>query len=137
MIYLLDTNVISEHRKAAPDRGLQAWLAEMTPDDLRLSVITLGEIRRGIRKLELRNDHRQAEVYERWFDETRRQFADRIVAVDVAAAESWGHHVAARPTPTADALIGATAQTNGWTLVTRNAKDFEHTGVQLLNPFTT
>lgn len=137
MIYLLDTNIVSEQRKPSPNPGVGAWLAEMWPDDLRLSVITLGEIRRGIQKLLLRNYHRQAAVYEEWFAETRRAFADRIVDVGAEAAELWGHHAAARPTPTADALIGATAQAHGWTLVTRNAKDFEHTGVRVVNPFTT
>lgn len=136
MIYLLDTNIISEQRKHAPDPGVEAWFREVPTADLRLSVITIGEIRRGISKLQLRNDHRQAAIYEDWYDETRQQFADRIVPVDVQAAETWGHHAAARATSTADALIGATAQTNQWTLVTRNTKDFEHTGVRLLNPFT-
>lgn len=136
MIYLLDTNIVSEQRKAVPDPGVRAWVGEMRPIDLRLSVITIAEIRRGIRKLQLRNDQRQAAIYEDWYDETQRRFGDRIVAVDLRAAELWGHHAAARPTPIADALIGATAQAHGWTLVTRNTKNFEHLDIRLLNPFT-
>lgn len=136
MIYLLDTNVISEQRKRSPDPAVLAWLAEMLPDDLRLSVITIGEIRRGVRKLQLRGDHLQAAAYESWSQETHHVFLDRIVQVDVAVAEAWGHLAAARPMSTPDALIGATAQAHGWTLVTRNTKDFEHLGVRLLNPFS-
>lgn len=136
MSYLLDTNVLSERRRPAPDPWVGAWLAQVDAYELYISVVTLGEIRRGITKLQRRNDHRQAAAVELWLATTKRQFADRIVPVTAEVAEGWGHHDAARPIPTADGLIAATAEVNGWTLVTRNVKDFEHTGVRLLNPFT-
>jgi len=134
--YLLDTNVLSEPRKPMPDSGVLGWLDRVEPTELRLSVITVGEIRRGITKLRLRNDYQQAARYERWLFATLRQFTDRLVPVTADVAGQWGHEDARRPIPTADGLIGATAVVHGWTLVTRNTKDFEHIGVALLNPFT-
>ncbi len=105
-------------------------------DELFLSVITIGEIRRGIAKLQSRNDHRQAAAYESWLASAQGLFADRLVAVSVEAAEEWGHSGAHHPGSMADGLIAATAKVRGWTVVTRNVKDFEATGVRLLNPFT-
>lgn len=136
MIYLVDTNVISEQRKAAPDASVTAWFARTEPDETRISVITVGEIRRGISLLELRRDHQQAARYETWLSTTIREFGERIVPVTTDAAQRWGHQDARWAMPTADGLIGATAGAHGWTLVTRNTKDFEHVGVPLLNPFT-
>lgn len=137
MSYLLDTNVVSEQRRPVPDPGVVAWLAQTVDEELHVSVVTIGEIRRGITRLQLRNDHRQAAAYERWLSTTRRLFADRVVAITADVAERWGSRDASRPVPTADGLIAATAEVNGWTLVTRNTKDFEHAGVRLLNPFIT
>jgi len=134
--YLLDTNVLSEWRKAAPDPGITEWLAGIAVDELFVSVITIGEIRRGITKLQLRNDHRQAAAYESWLAGTQGLFADRLVPVSLEAADEWGHNDADRPGSMADGLIAATAKLRGWTLVTRNVKDFDATGVRLLNPFT-
>lgn len=136
MSYLLDTNVLSEWRKPIPDPGVAEWLATTPMDELFVSVITIGEIRRGIAKLQLRNDHRQAAVYESWLADTKGLFADRLVPVSVEAAEEWGHIDADRPVPMADGLIAAIAKVRGWTVVTRNVKDFDATGVRLLNPFT-
>ncbi|MGH3567063.1 MAG: type II toxin-antitoxin system VapC family toxin [Pseudonocardia sp.] len=136
MIYLLDTNVLSEQRRPTPDPGVEAWLGQMTTEELRVSVVTIGEIRRGITRLELRNDHRQAAFYETWFDATKRLFADCIVPITAEVAEKWGERDARRSIPTAGGLIGATAEIHGWTMVTRNTKDFRHTGVRLLDPFT-
>lgn len=136
MSYLLDTNVLSEWRKPIPDPGVAEWLAAAVVDDLFVSVITIGEIRRGIVKLQLRNDHRQAAAYESWLVATKELFADRLVPVSIEAAEEWGYMVADRPVPMADGLIAATAKVRGWTVVTRNVKDFDSTGVRLINPFT-
>jgi len=74
-------------------------------------------------------------VLERWLHGLQRQFGDRIVPVTVEAAEEWGRLNAIRPLPTADGLIAATARVNGWTLVSRNIKDFAGTGVSVVNPF--
>lgn len=136
MSYLLDTNVVSEWRKPIQDHGVAEWLATTEVDELFISVITIGEIRRGIVKLRLRNDHRQAAAYEAWLSATKELFADRLVPISVEAAEEWGHVVANRPVSMADGLIAATAKVHGWTVVTRNVKDFDTTDVRLLNPFT-
>lgn len=135
MTYLVDTSVLSEQRRAAPDPGVSRWFGRTDPTEIRISVITVGEIRRGITVLELRRDHEQAARYESWLSTTVDEFADRIVAVSTDAAQRWGELDARRPTPTADGLIGATAAAHGWTLVTRNTKDFEHVGVPMINPF--
>lgn len=136
MTYLLDTNVLSEYRKPSPDPGVRTWFERVVKDDLYLSVVTIGEIRRGISKLQLRNEHRQAAMYERWLAMTKQDFVDRLVPVTEDVAEIWGHRSVRSAVPTADGLIGATAEAHNWALVTRNVKDFENTGVRLLNPFT-
>ncbi len=136
MSYLLDTTVLSEWRKPIPDPGLAEWLVATAVDELFVSVITIGEIRRGIATLQLRHDHRQAAAYESWLAGVKGLFADRLVPVSVEAAEEWGHFDADRPVSMADGLIAATAKVRGWTVVTRNIKNFDATGVRLLNPFT-
>jgi predicted nucleic acid-binding protein len=133
--YLLDTNVLSEWRKPTPDPGVVAWLGLAPLDELFISVITIGEIRRGISKLQLRKDHRQAAAYESWLRTTKELFGDRLVPIGVEAAEEWGHSDAGSPASMADGLIAATAKVRGWTVVTRNVADFRGAGVRLLNPF--
>ncbi|CRK54975.1 VapC toxin protein [Alloactinosynnema sp. L-07] len=135
MTYLLDTNVLSEWRKAEPDAGVADWFARVHVDDLYISVVTIGEIRRGISRLQHRSAHRQAAQYESWLAATKDKFADRVIPIDADIAEEWGHDSSRHLTPMADALIAATARVRGWTVVTRNVKDFEPTGVRLLNPF--
>jgi len=134
--HLLDTNVLSEWRKPQPNPGVVEWLAGIVEDELFISVITIGEIRRGIAKLQLRNDHRQAAAYESWLADTKGAFADRLVPISVDVAEEWGRIHADHPVSMADGLIAATAKMHGWTVVTRNVKDFGATGVRLVNPFT-
>jgi len=133
--YLLDTNVLAEWRKARPDPGVVDWFASAPVDELFVSVITIGEIRRGIAKLQLRRDYRQAAAYESWLASTKELFGDRLVPLSVDAAEEWGRSDAAGPAAMAGGLIAATAKVRNWTVVTRNVKDFESTGVRLLNPF--
>lgn len=133
--YLLDTNVLSDARKPAPDQGLQAWLGRVHPDDLRVSVVTIAEIRRGVTRLRLRRDHRQANAVDDWLTRTRNEFHDRLVPVSAEVADVWGHLDASRQALTADGLLAATAQVHGWTVVTRNVEHFEPTGVRVLNPF--
>ncbi|MER7207625.1 PIN domain-containing protein [Streptosporangium sp. NPDC000239] len=86
-------------------------------------------------ELRRRRDPAQAAVLERRLTELLRQFGDRIAPITPEVAEEWGRLNAVRPIPTADGLIAATARVNGWTLVTRNVKDFEGTGVSLVDPF--
>ena len=102
--------------------------------DLHLSVLTLGEIRKGIELLRDR-DPAQAEVFAAWLGELRTRFADRIVSIDARVAEQWGRLNAAAPRNTVDSLIAATASIHGLTVVTRNTGDFEACGVPLLNPW--
>jgi toxin FitB len=134
--YLLDTNVLSEWRKTTPNRGIEDWFSRVHVNDLFLSVITIGEIYRGIVGLRQRNDHRQAALYESWLEKTRDTFADRLLPVGLGVAEAWGQMRLVRPISVPDGLIAATAMVRGWAVVTRNVKDFQPTGVRVVNPFT-
>ncbi|MFF4414776.1 type II toxin-antitoxin system VapC family toxin [Streptosporangium sp. NPDC001559] len=132
--YLLDTNVVSEARKRNGNPLVREWIAATHGPVLHLSSLTVGEIRCGV-ELHRRRDPAQATVLERWLAELLRQFGDRIAPITPEVAEEWGRLNAVRPVSTADGLIAATARVNGWTLVTRNVKDFEGTGVSLIDPF--
>jgi predicted nucleic acid-binding protein len=132
---LLDTNVVSELRKGAranPD--FQAWLAGVADEDIHLSVLVIGELRRGIELLR-RRDTRQAMALDRWLDRLMIDHGDRIVGIDLAVAETWGRLSALRPASLVDTLLAATAHVHGFTVVTRNVKDVAWTGVPCLNPF--
>ena len=136
MTYLLDTNVLSETRRLRPDPGLQEWLSAVPPERLHVSVLSIGEIQRGIAKLLHRGDHRQAAAFGSWLDGVIEQFGGRLVPVTVQVAQQWGRQSPAHPVPTVDALLAATARVHAWTLVTGNSKDFQHADVPVLNPFT-
>jgi hypothetical protein len=131
--FLLDTNAVSEIRRGR-DQWVRAWVSEVADAELHLSVLTLGEIRKGIELLRDR-DPAQAEVFASWLNELRTRFADRIVPIDDRVAEEWGRLNAAAPRNTIDGLIAATARIRGLTVVTRNTDDFEGCGVPLLNPW--
>lgn len=133
MSFLLDTNAVSEIRRGR-DQWVRAWVSEVADAELHLSVLTLGEIRKGIELLRDR-DPAQAEVFASWLNELRTRFADRIVPIDDRVAEEWGRLNAAAPRNTIDGLIAATARIRGLTVVTRNTDDFEGCGVPLLNPW--
>lgn len=132
--YLLDTNVVSETRKRDGNALVKAWIDETHGPALYLSSLTVGEIRRGV-EARRRKDPVQATTLERWLHALQRQFGDRIAPVTSEIAEEWGRLNAIRTLPTMDGLIAATARVNGWTLVTRNVKDFDGTGVSIVNPF--
>ena len=136
MTYLLDTNVLSETRKRRPAAAVAGWIAATPPDRLHVSVLTLGEIERGIARVRGRGNRQQATALERWLQDVEAGFEDRVVPVTLPVAAAWGRQQYAQPLPVIDALIAATAQVHGMTVVTRNVKDFEPAGVQLLNPFT-
>lgn len=136
MTYLLDTDVLSEWRKASPNPGVEKWFRQIDVEELFLSVVTVGEIRRGISRLQRRDEHRLATVLESWLLTIKARFADRVLPVTVEVAEQWGHFDAHKRLPVPDALIAATAHLRGWAVVTRNVKAFEPTGVRVLNPFT-
>lgn len=135
MIYLLDTNVLSETRKRRPAAGVTDWITVTPPDRLHVSVLTLGEIEQGIARIRSRADWQQAAALERWLRDVETGFADRVLPVTLPVAVAWGRQQYAQPVPAIDALIAATARVHGMTVVTRNVKDFELAGVQVLNPF--
>ncbi|PSL56383.1 hypothetical protein B0I31_103132 [Saccharothrix carnea] len=136
MSFLLDTNVVSEIRKKAPNPGVAAWFEAVPASELFLSVLVVGEIRQGIERL-ARRDSTQAEVYERWLGQLVDVYGDRIVPVTADVAEAWGRISVPDAVPVVDGLLAATALVHGWTLVTRNVGDVASTGARLLNPFTT
>jgi toxin FitB len=134
MTYLIDTNVLSETRKRQPAAGVVDWIEATPPDRLHVSVLTLGEIEQGIARVRGRGDRRQASALERWLRDVETGFEDRILPVTLPVAAAWGRQQHAQPIPVIDALIAATARVHGMTVVTRNIKDFELTGVQVLDP---
>ncbi len=136
MTYLLDTNVLSETRKRQPAAGVTDWIAATPPGRLHVSVLTLGEIEQGIARVRGRGDRHQAAALERWLRDVETGFEDRVLPVTLPVAAAWGRQQYTRPLPVIDALIAATARVHGMTVVTRNVKDFELAGVQVLNPFT-
>jgi predicted nucleic acid-binding protein len=134
--FLLDTNVASEIRKLRrSDPGVLIWLESVDAAELFLSVLVVGEIRKGI-ELARPNDPVKARALERWLTELERSFGDRVLPVTTAVADRWGRLCALRPTSTTDGLLAATALVHDLTLVTRNLADVAHTGARLLNPFT-
>ena len=135
MTYLLDTNVLSETRKRQPATGVANWIAATPPDRLHVSVLTLGEIEQGIARVRGRGDRSQASAFERWLRDVETGFEDRVLPITLRVAAAWGRQQHARPLPVIDALIAATAQVHGMTVVTRNVKNFELARVQVLNPF--
>lgn len=133
MSFLLDTNVVSEIRRGR-DLNVQAWAGAVSDRDLHLSVLTLGEIRKGIERLRDR-DVPQAQTFATWLTELEHRFAQRILPVDTPVAQEWGRLNALAPRPTVDSLIAATALVHGLTVVTRNTADFKGCGVSLQNPW--
>jgi len=133
--YLLDTNILSETRKRQPATGVTKWIATTPPERLHVSVLTLGEIEQGISRIRGRGDEKQAAGLERWLRDVQVGFADRILPITLPVAAAWGRQQHAQSLPVIDGLIAATAKVNSLTVVTRNAKVFERTGVQVLNPF--
>jgi toxin FitB len=131
--FLLDTNVVSEIRRGR-DPHVRAWANGVEDIDLHVSVMTLGEIRKGVELLRSR-DPVQADVFANWLGELRTRFAERIVPIDAAVAEEWGRLNAAAPRNSVDSLIAASARVRGLTVVTRNTGDFADCGVPLINPW--
>jgi hypothetical protein len=134
MAYLLDTCIISELRRPECDPGVAAWMAGVQPDEALLSVLTLGEIRRGI-ELRRAKDPKASRVLERWLLGLETHYAERILPITTAIADRWGRLSLNQPLPVSDGLIAATALEHGLAVVTRNVADFQRSGVSTLNPF--
>lgn len=135
MRFLLDTNIIAEVRKGSrANPAVRSWFAALDPDDILLSVVTVGEIRRGIEGVR-RRDPAAARALERWLRRVLADHADRILAVDLPVAEEWGRLNVPDPLPVIDGLLAATAKVHGLTLATRNVKDVARSGVDVVNPF--
>ena len=135
MSYLVDTNVLSELRRKTPDTKVIEWFADRPAVTLYISVLSLGEIRKGI---ESHKDASRRHALTDWLQtEVAAFFAGRILPVDALVADRWGRMVAdaGRPLPTIDSLLAATAVANDLVLVTRNTKDFTDLPVQTFNPW--
>lgn len=133
-MYILDTNVISAARRPERNAQLASWLYAQREETLFLSVITLGEIARGIRQQERANPAFVQDLLH-WLERTQTLFADRILPFGSQDARIWGQLSADIGHPGADLMIAATALARQATVVTRNTTDFEPTGVSLLDPF--
>jgi predicted nucleic acid-binding protein len=136
--YLLDTCLLSELLKSRPDGGVLEWVSRIDEDRLFVSVLSLGEIQKGIAKLAPGRRKRQIQT---WLDQDlRRRFGERILAIDLDSALAWGRVCGAserkgRPLPVMDSLLAATAEVLNLTLVTRNESDFAAYPVHVLNPW--
>ena len=135
MTFLLDTNVISEVRKRGrADQSVVAWFRQHRREELYISVLTVGELRRGVERVR-RKDPTSASALDTWLRRTLTEFSDRIIGVDRAIAERWGRIGIPDPVPAVDGLIGATALEWDLVVVTRDVKHFSQIGVRYLNPF--
>jgi toxin FitB len=133
--YLIDTNIISEVRKGErANAHVAAWYAAIPDESLYLSVLVLGEIRRGIERKRPK-DVAQSSVLEKWLEDVDRAFGERILPISRLVAEEWGRMGSIRPLSVVDGLMAATAKVHRLTLVTRNVSDVQGLGAQILNPF--
>lgn len=139
MSYLIDTNVLSELRRKQPDAQVVRWFSGRPAQSLFLSVLTLGEIRKGIERLDgASTDVVRRQSLSDWLElELPTFFLGRVLSVDAAVADQWGHlqALAARPLPAIDSLLAATALQHHLSLVTRNVKDFAGLGIEVINPW--
>lgn len=132
-MYLLDTNVVSELRKPKPHGGVVAWLRGVDNRHLHLSAVTLGEIQSGI-EITREQDAQKAAEIEAWADQVASTL--NVLPMDAAAFRLWGRLMHRQPdTLIEDAMIAATALLHGFTVVTRNGKDFKPFDVKCVNPF--
>ena len=135
MNYLIDTNIISEVRKGRRcDPNVASWYERIEDASLYLSVLVIGEIRKGIERIRPK-DKTQANAIEDWLLAVDKAFGERILPVDRAVANEWGRLNTSRPLPVVDGLLAATAKIHRMTLVTRNTADIADLGVHVLNPF--
>ena len=137
MSYLLDTNVLSELRRKTPDAAVLAWFARRPASTLYLSVLTFGELRKGIEGVP---DAKRRMALTDWLEtDLPAFFAGRILPVDAQVADRWGRLLSAagRPLPAIDSLLAASAAQHGLSMVTRNSRDFADLGLDVINPWVT
>ena len=137
-MYLVDTNVISEVRKKSKaNKGVRTFFKQAIENEARMfmSVVTIGELRRGLEMIRHRGDLRQATQLEKWLEALLAKYQDHILDINQDIAQLWGRLRVPYPENALDKQIAATALIYDLTVVTRNHKDFYQTGVRLLNPF--
>ncbi|HUX80558.1 MAG TPA: type II toxin-antitoxin system VapC family toxin [Alphaproteobacteria bacterium] len=135
MSYLLDTNILSETLRAQPNRGVKKWLQEIPSEAHYISVVTIGEIRRGIEKL---GDNRRKSHFIAWLEyDLPKWFGSNILPINLEIAERWGYITSTvnHSFIAVDTLLAATALTHNLKMVTRNVKDFTIPGLEVINPF--
>ena len=133
-MFLMDTDVVSALRRPERNPAPTRWLETQQASDVYLSVITMGEIERGIAR-QTHQDPVFARDFTQWYQGILSSFGDRILPVEVDVASRWGRLSASIGNESVDLLIAATAIVYGFTVVTRNVRDFAPTGVTVLNPF--
>lgn len=137
MSYLIDTNVLSELRRKTPDAAVLEWFARRPASTLYLSVLTFGELRKGIEGVP---DAKRRMALTDWLEtDLPAFFAGRILPVDAQVADRWGRLLSAagRPLPAIDSLLAASAAQHGLSMVTRNSRDFADLGLDVINPWVT
>jgi predicted nucleic acid-binding protein len=135
--YLLDTCLISELIKPSPDKNVTHWIKSEYSESLFISVITVGEIRKG---LSIIPSSGKKEKLSNWLNTLLEEYSERILTIDLTVAENWGEILgkaqkSGKIMPSIDSLIAAIAYTNNMTLVTRNENDFQGANVPILNPW--
>jgi len=138
IMFLVDTNVISEVRKKSKaNTGVRAFFKQAIEDKTRIfiSVVTVGELRRGVERIRYRGDVRQANQLEKWLAGLLTEYQDHILDINQDIAQLWGRLRVPHPENVLDKQIAATALIYELTIVTRNYKDFVKTGVRVLNPY--
>jgi predicted nucleic acid-binding protein len=135
MSFLLDTNIVGELRKTSRcDPTVMSWYLRYAIEVSFISVMTMGEIRKGIESRR-RKDPAKARSLEKWLNELELSFEDRILPVSSEIADTWGRFVHRGDVGAVDGLIAATAAHHGYTVATRNTRDFQRCGVDYINPF--
>lgn len=135
MTYLVDTCAISELVRARPDPAVTDWFGSISSDQLSISVLTLGEIRKGAEKI---GDERRKARIRDWLErDVRDWYGSRVLPIDANVADTWGRLLAAarRPLPAIDSLIAATAVHHNLMVVTRNEADFSDLPISIVNPW--
>ena len=133
-MFLIDTVVLSELRKRKRDPGVESWISNQRSTDLYLSVISIGEIERGIAQQQRKHPNFAGQLVT-WLDQLLMLYEERILPIDLSTCRRWGRLSAAIGHDSADLLIAATALEHGLTVVSRNVRHFEPTGVSLVNPY--